>query len=319
MRRVSRVAVALICILLVAVVFAPVPGGLVWLSRLHDFAHGPIFGCVAVLALIAFRRKVSFATLPAAAQYAIALAAAVGLGFLTELAQIPVGRDASWLDARNDVLGALAFLALFTLFDPQIREQASVWKKAAALMLGAASLGYIAQPLILVAGQYYERHKAFPVIADFTGESDPDFIWRTRVLLKSTPLPAALSASQAERAGRVRFLPQEYAGVNFHEPWPDWRNFSTLAIEAANPTEQTLALVVRVHDVHHNNEFEDRFNKRVTLPANTREVFRFPLADIKQAPQGRLMDLQRIAGVVVFRAEVSSADEMYLVKVWLEE
>ena len=56
MSRTVLVACASIGILLVAVVFAPVPGHKVWISRLHDFAHGPIFGCVAVLLLIALRR-----------------------------------------------------------------------------------------------------------------------------------------------------------------------------------------------------------------------------------------------------------------------
>jgi hypothetical protein len=56
MHRTALVACALISILLASVVFAPVPDDTVGLSRLHDFAHGPIFGCVAVLLLLVLRR-----------------------------------------------------------------------------------------------------------------------------------------------------------------------------------------------------------------------------------------------------------------------
>ena len=53
-------------------------------------------------------------------QYAIAFIVAVASGIATELAQIADGRDASWIDVRNDVLGALAFLLLFAAFDRHV-------------------------------------------------------------------------------------------------------------------------------------------------------------------------------------------------------
>src|SRR5437868_14176541 len=54
MKTKNIVAIVLIGILLAAVVFAPVPGGTLGIRTLHDFAHAPIFGCVALLTLFAF-------------------------------------------------------------------------------------------------------------------------------------------------------------------------------------------------------------------------------------------------------------------------
>ena len=319
MSRTALYACALIGILLVAVVFAPDPGDKVWVSRLHDFAHGPIFGCVAVLLLIALRRTRKFAALGFASQYAVALAGAAALGLVTEVAQIPAGRDASWLDVRSDLVGGVSFLALWAAFDPPARLQfASMRRRGAALLVGVALLGYLFAPIAQSITEYSRRRSQFPVIADFSGRLDMYFTWRSNVVVDFAPLPAALSAARGESAAHVRFLPQPYPGLNFHEPWSDWRGYASLAIELANPAERPLELVVRVHDARHNNEFNDRYNKRITLPAGARAVFRFPLEEIRSAPAGRVMDLANIRGVIVFKENDSPPDEMYVSRLWLE-
>ena len=319
MSRTALCAWALIGILLVAVVFAPVPGDEVWVGRLHDFVHAPIFGCVAVLLLIGLRRTRQFAPLGFGSQYAVALAGAVALGFVTEVAQIPAGRDASWLDVRSDLLGAVSFVALWAAFDPPARMRfASMRRRGAALLVGVALLGYLFAPVAQSIVEYSRRRSQFPVIADFSRRPDMYFTWCSNVVVDFTPLPAALSATRGESAAHVRFLPHPYPGLNFHEPWSDWRGYASLAIELANPAQRPLELVVRVHDARHNNEFNDRYNKRITLPAGARDVFRFPLKDIRSAPAGRVMDLANIRGVIVFRANDSPPDEMYVSRLWLE-
>lgn len=316
MKRAPVMAAAAILILLLSVVFAPLPGGAAWLSRLHDSAHGPVFGCIAVLALIALRRWTPFANLDRIVQYAIVLIAASLLGLLTEIAQIPAGRDASWSDLWRDALGAFAFLMMFSAFDD--RAQADGWRRGVLLTLGLALTAYLVSPIVIAAIKYRERSAAFPVLADFARNPDRFFVWRHDVLLDFAPPPAALRKPNELSAARVRFLHAEYPGLEFHEPSPDWRSYSTLAIEIANAQSHDLHLVVRVHDAHHNQQFEDRFNRRFTVRAGERDVFRFALADIERAPQGRRMDMERIAGIVVFRADEGPAEEMYLLRLWLE-
>lgn len=309
---------ALIGALLAAVVFAPIPGRAVWLSKLHDFAHGPIFGCVALLALAVVRGAGGWLGRGALAQYAFALAVAAALGLATEAAQLLVGRDASWGDFGRDVLGAGSFLAAFAAFDPATRGSGRSLLRGAALASAVAGLGYLATPVLQAAAKYYERSRAFPVIADFSQKVDVYFIARNAALIEHTLLPQGVAAVRGERAARVRFLQGQYPGVEFLEPAPDWRGYSALAVEAVNPTAHALKLVVRVHDAHHTHAFTDRYNRSCTLAAASRGICRFPLADVERAPRGRRMDLQRIAGLVVFRADESAAREMYLVRLWLE-
>lgn len=311
--RTRLIAAALILILLVAVVFAPVPGDSIWSRTLHNFAHGPVFGAVAVLLLIVMR--VGGSTRHPVAQYAFAFAGAGVLGVATEVLQLTSGRDASWLDLRRDLLGSAAFLLVFAALD---RRWSGSALRTGAFTAGAVLLAYLAAPVVHAALEYRGRARMFPVIADFSGGVNSYFIGVRRAMIDLAPLPERLSAGPAEHGARVRLMPAQYAGVHIDEPAPDWRGYETLAIEIANPSARDLDLVVRVHDAHHNNEFTDRYNQRLTAPALERRVFRFSLADVERAPRGRQMDMSRIAGLVVFRAEISEADEMYLTRVWLE-
>src|SRR5262245_51075001 len=93
----------LIVILLAAVLFAPDPGDSRAISTVHDFAHAPVFGCVAVLLLILLRDMDFTRRAPVGVQYALAIAGSSGLGAATEMLQALEGRDGSWLDLRSDV------------------------------------------------------------------------------------------------------------------------------------------------------------------------------------------------------------------------
>lgn len=317
MKRAHVIAVALIVILLLSVVFAPLPGGAAWLSRLHDSAHGPVFGCIAVLTLIALRRWKQFAALNHIAQYVLSFAAASVLGLLTELAQIPAGRDASWGDLWRDVAGAVAFLMMFSAFD--IRTHNNRLWRGATVALGLVLTGYLVSPIAVAAIKYRERDAAFPILADFSRDPDLYFVWRHDVHVDFSAPPAPLRKPGERAAARVGFSQEQYAGLEFHEPYPDWRGYSTLALEIANAQPHDLHLVVRVHDAHHNKRFADRFNRRFTVRAGERNMFRFALADIERAPRGRPMDMQRIAAIVLFRADRGPPHEMHLMRIWLDD
>ena len=107
--------------------------------------------------------------------------------------------------------------------------------------------------------------------------------------------------------------------MNFIEVPPDWSGYTTLAVDFTNPTPMNLQFILRVHDARHDNQPEDRFGRRFELPAGTRDVLRVPLQDIAAGPKTRRLDLQRVAGMIIFRTDDSPpAGELYLSRVWLE-
>lgn len=320
MKRAYGVALMLIAILLAAVVFAPVPGDTRWIRTLHNCAHAPIFGCVALLALVIVRVHPRCNAFGWVRQYAIALAAAVLLGVMTELMQIPAGRDASVADALHDIVGALAFLGIFAAFDSRVRalSQAHAIRFIAAV-IGLVSLGVAAAPVTRAAIKYQQRDERFPVLADFSQHYDRYFILQNSSEFSPAKMPAPWAAAPAESAMRVRLLDGPYPGMDFIEVPPDWSAYSTLAVDLTNPTPLNLQLVLRVHDAAHDNQVADRFNRVFQLPPGTRKVIRIPLREIAAGPTTRTLDLGQVAGMIIFRAAGSPpAGELYLSRVWLE-
>jgi hypothetical protein len=320
MKRVYAIASTLVLILLAAVVFAPVPGDTRWLRMLHNSAHAPIFGCVALLALIVIRVHPRLESWRLGRQYLLALASAFFLGAGTELLQILAGRDASMDDAIHDALGALAFLGAFALFDSRVRAlpRAQAIRFVSA-MVAVASLGISAAPATRAAIKYQQREQRFPVIADFSQRYDRYFILQKSAEFSPARLPAPWANSPDESAMRVRLLDGPYPGMDFIELLPDWSGYSTLAVDLTNPTPRTLHLVLRVHDALHTGQMADRFNRRIDLQAGTRAVIRIPLQEIAAGPQTRTLDLRQVAGLIIFRRDDSPpAGEIYLSRVWLE-
>lgn len=320
MKRTYWMALTLIVILLAAVVFAPVPGDTRWIRTLHNSAHAPIFGCVALLSLVIIRAEPRLQSLSLIAQYALALAVAFLLGLLTELLQIPVGRDASLEDALHDTIGALALLGIFATFDTQIRALSrNRAVRVAAALIGAVSLGIAAAPVTRAAIKYQQRDQRFPILADFSQRYDRYFILQHSAAFSPARMPELWASGAGESALRVRLLDGPYPGMEFIEVPPDWSAYSALAVDLTNPTPQGLELVLRVHDAAHNNQLADRFSRRFELPPGTRQVLRIPLREIAAGPQARVLDLRHVAGVIIFRAEASPrAAELYFSRAWLE-
>jgi hypothetical protein len=199
-----RIALPLAAILLLAVVLAPIPGSTRWIGALHDTAHAPIFGFVAILLLIAARRDARLGRMPPWTGYVLAFCASALLGVATELAQIPMGRDATLSDAGRDVLGAFAFLVMFAAFDPVLQGRAHAFSRRIVLALLTLPLLFVAvKPGVDAAAAYARRAAQFPVLADFSARFDDYFIQPNWSVL-TIASPAQKYARVGERALHVR-------------------------------------------------------------------------------------------------------------------
>lgn len=319
MRLKFAATLALTGILLAAVVFAPVPGNTRWMMTLHDTAHAPVFGCLAILSLFLARSRERFRSTSIPRQYLAALGLTALLGVATEIAQLATGRDASFADIGRDVLGAAAFLVLYAAFDEQIRHAANARRVRSVGVLSAVLLLVILiAPLARAALAYRAREQRFPVLADFSRQFDPYFLGQNRAKVELEGMPQRWAASKDEATLRVQFAAEPYPGIEIAEPAPDWRAYATLALDLTNPTDAELRVVLWVSDARHDYEYVDRLNKVLRIAPQTRNVVRVPVAEVENAPATRRMDLSRIANIALFRAEPADGTEMYLSRVWLE-
>ncbi|HEY6643505.1 VanZ family protein [Povalibacter sp.] len=291
----------------------PIPRRGQWLMVLQDFGHAPAFGCIAV-AILAWLRA-SRPTSTVGQQYSIAFILTVVLGAATELAQFLVARDPSWYDLRSDIFGAAAFLGVAAAVDLRLRATLrAMWGVVALAVLTVHAL-----PTIQMLRAYQHRTAAFPTLASFAEAIDLYFVQPQWSDIDLVSLPARYADHPGETALHVRLLPGDWPGVDFFEPAPDWRHFRTLALEIVNPTDAMLSLMLRTHDVHHNNEHSDRFNHTFDVPPQTRTTLRVSLVDIETAPRGRTMDTRRMADFLIFGKSDSAGAEFYLVSVRLDD
>jgi hypothetical protein len=314
----SRVpaALAFVGLLLAAVVFAPSGGDSLWIRTLHNFAHVPIFGAIALAALFALRGVPVLVARPPVQQYALAFAVAAFFGGATELAQVPSGRDASWMDLCNDLLGAAALLALYAAFDRGAGQRHAA-ARTIYFIAGALVLAYAASPLASTAVAYAHRANSFPAVADFTQGVGEGFISTRFTSIDIEPIPEPW-ASDSQRALRIDFYPGAWPGIDFTEPPPNWQGYRTLQVEVINPTSVELAFTIRIDDRQHNGREADRFVRTFEVAPATRTTFAIPVKDIELAPRGRTFDLTQVRRIIMFRSKSSSAKRMYLVGMRLE-
>ena len=100
--------------------------------------------------------------------------------------------------------------------------------------------------------------------------------------------------SEDEAAAQIR-LPQ----------YADWRGYEALVLDIEIPGDAPLPLTIRVHDEAHlrgEQPHEDRFNRRLEFSPGRQEM-PIALLDVETAPDGRLMDMSQIDGLVLFGSD----------------
>lgn len=293
-QRVLRVAA--IVFFLSLVVFAQFHDPTRFAHTLQKLAHPVTFGAIAVLFLTLLRprapRRFGF--------YVAAFVLTVLCGAGTEVAQAFVDRDPLLLDVVRDAVGAATALAGFATLVPGVDARGRGGWRVAGALFGLVGLAVVVAPMALCLAAYARRDLGFPTLVEACLPLDRYFLTGTGAVVDVVPSMGP-TASACGSALRVRFGTARYAGISLDEPYPDWRTAHALVLDLRNPGESDLSLVVRVHDRAHTNQFRDRFNREFILRAHERLEMNFPMADIEHAPADRLMDLSRIAGLMVFR------------------
>lgn len=306
---------ALLALLLASLFVFSVPHRTLWQWTLLDAAHGPVFAGIAFV-LIAMRPVTSASGRRSFVAYAWVLALCVALALLTEWAQrfLP-GRSVSLHDVLNDTAGALFGLALFALLERR-PETARRW--AWTTMFGA--LLVLAWQPLQVARAYAERGAAFPTLAPLGRAADAAFVAAREATLDRSALPEGFATAAGESpALRLTFASGARPALELTEPAPDWRGWSTLALDVTNPGDETTQWILRILDERHDWTHEDRLNLPVTIPPRTRTTLRVAVAAIERAPTQRPMDLGAITNVMLFATSPSRANtEFYVSRVWLE-
>lgn len=230
--------------------------------------------------------------------------AIVVAGAIIEGIQAQVGRVASWEDGLRNLIGA--WFGLFW----SLPSNRKVWLGRA---LASALVIWQLTALAGHAMNHLHRLQQFPVLASF--ESPRDLAgWRGRIERVKEPV------SEGRYSLAVHLDTRRFSGVRSYTLRGDWRGYHELVFDLYNPLDDAVPIVLRINDRQHEqsgNRFADRFNHRLTVQSGWNE-YRIALEEVRQAPEGRAMNLAEIQQVQLFVQDLEQPRTLYLDHVRLE-
>jgi len=296
-------------VVLLCLLFLPLPANNLWWREFFNSGHTVLF---AFLSLVIYRQiKSTTCFSNVAARYLLALFVGLLLGALIELLQGFVQRDVSLSDLYSDFFGLSAGLCLTAAYE----LKASRARKVSVVSMAAMSGGLLLiglSPLIQLSWFYMERQNAFPVVMDFEANGVSRFVRFSKVdLLDRTSL------SRDKAVYPVQFNRGEYPGVSVIESEPDWSAYHSLRVNIFSENKANVELILRIHDVKHNQQFSDRYNKKLLIRPGMNEIS-IPLSQVAIAPSGRVLDLANVAGVILFMREPDESIRLEVSNIYLE-
>jgi len=300
------ISVAFLCLF-----FIPVPTGNLWLREAVNSSHTVLFFILSlvlyysVIGLNRYKNRlfIGFAV----------LVFGMLLGLMIEMLQSLTQRQASLGDVVSDFYGLSAGLCLIGLngaIKPNFKKPAAIfWLVAGAIFIVAGL-----KPFIILSWHYIEREQAFPVIADFKADWSSSFI---RLDNAEVMEGSSLGKTGNADLSVIRFQQSEYPGISVVEPESDWSGYQRLRFRIFSSYEHGFNLVLRVHDMVHNQAFEDRYNKKILVRPGLNE-FEIKLSEIREGPIGRQMDLKNITGLTLFSNHQNGQLQFELSNIYLD-
>jgi hypothetical protein len=298
---------AFFALLILAMTFITLPGHTILADELQNSGHTLVFGVSALISLRLLRTATWIKRCRAGYQYLAVFVLCLVAGIAVELLQSVTG-------------GIIAFLGFYALIDKEITASLKGNKRqvlTSAALISVLVLGLALYPLSRLVYFYYERHEAFPVIIDFSAAWFNDFVSTNNAELVVVTAPEDWTQEAGKSVARIILKPAKYPGFHIDEPEPDWTGYSNLNLKIFSKKRNEFTLVIRIHDRQHNQQFNDRFNYRLNIKPG-QNIVRIGLQSVLAAPAHREMNMQEIAGVVLFAVEPKKPLEFYLSDIWLD-
>jgi hypothetical protein len=137
------------------------------------------------------------------------------------------------------------------------------------------------------------------------------FLTTRNAELSSVEPPIGFTSAEGDNVGKLVMSPGEYCGFRIAEPYPDWSEFSLLRFDVYYEQDSAIDLAVRIDDIHHNQEYEDRYNGVYRIEQGVNRIA-VDLQDVRHAPSGREMDMTAIRYVLFFTYMPSESLTVYI-------
>ncbi|WP_331351452.1 VanZ family protein [Cellvibrio sp. UBA7671] len=265
------------------------------LKNVWNFGH-IIFFAVLMLLVQAFKPLAHWR------QWFLVTIVAIVIGGAIELVQHFVGRNTSVDDVLHNVFGV--WLGLFWGQKPTRR----VWLlRFISVMCVLPSLWSV---LDAAWGDVVMRQQ-FPLVNSFESRHEMQQVQAGAA--RATVRQSDSVVRHGHRSLSVILSTEKYAGISLLGPYGDWSGYQFLTMDFYNPEAERLELVIKISDYQHDsgrNLHGDRFNYPVVLMTGWNHV-RIDLNELRSAPAGRDMQMDKITGFTVFALQLPTSREFY--------
>ncbi len=228
---------------------------------------------------------------------AIAMAAILGAGI--ELLQSKYQyRQPDLGDLYRDIIGALLSIAFFLPSRKTI-------SKLILRIVQVCTLALVAFQLLPLFTSLYDEHvakKQFPLLSSFESRFE---MGRWHAPYGGTFLDKD-NVMTGKASMRMFFDTRKYSMVELIHFPRNWEDFSFFEFSIYNPSDKAIRIVCCIHDDDPEvtgNRYKDRYKKGYQVSKGW-HTFRIDLESIRHNPKGRLVDMQRIMGVLFFTIQL---------------
>ncbi len=267
-----------------------------------NLGHIITFFLWTYLCLLYFHKLRSYTFLKQLCLFAIF---ALVLGVVIECLQSLIGRDPSWYDVINDILGSVLAVSLLS---NQHRQTSHTKQLLVIASLFLAILAHNRELAVVLIDDYHARQQ-FPVLADFSNRFELSR-WQGDALIQIVN-DDQLSATSSLK---VDLNTHQYSGVMLQHFPSDWSVYSEMRISIYNPATEALRLTCRIHDKAHEKSkqhYDDRFNRQIVLQHGWNNL-QIKLEDVIKAPVHRQMDMSDMMAVGLFATQLQQPQTFYI-------
>ncbi|MGS2724238.1 hypothetical protein ACVBEJ_10875 [Porticoccus sp. GXU_MW_L64] len=305
-------AVAVVLLFVTPPASSPVSRAVLNSGHIALFAVFSFFCYPKLIALT--QRYFSFLKLPVVrVLFFSVLAFCFGAGI--EFIQAKVGRNSSWADVALNMLGVASGLCALGVFK-----------------YGKTARGFFCVAVVLAAcvvachkpykwaKALYQRDASFPVLVDFSSAEVNKFVQGNYgASVRVIEMAPSSGAFHSRKMLEVSFSNTDvWPGWKLIYPYPDWSGYSQLYFRVFSKENGPVNIVLRINDELHNNHYNDRFNRSLTVNPGFNE-FSIALKDIKNAPEHRLMNISRVGQLVWFAVRPENNFKLYFDSVVLNK
>ncbi len=228
----------------------------------------------------------------------ITLVALMSTGLLAEFAQTYLpSRNASIQDVFHNFAGILVGTAGYTSFRLLAGNNKPLFS---LILLLLTTITFLLSETTIKLVAYRFLKSGTPIVFSFSDPFVTSMISTTGDANASIAGIIDASGEKRVRSLRMDFAQQDYSGVILHQPEVEWLDFNTLQISIKNTGDVTHTIEIRIHDVHHNNAFEDRFNATLQINPGENKIT-IPVQQIQTLTSTeRLMDMRKLSEIQFF-------------------